>query len=84
MCVCMCVRERERWSENIIGNDWASTKLVVCVRKKEWESREARWHIDMSPASGSEGPHFKPEYRLKIYQIRNDAGSLRFKMYNLL
>ena len=46
--------------------------------------REALWHIGMSSVSGSEGPWFKLWLRLKIYWIRNDTGSLIFKIYTIL
>ena len=42
---------------------------------------EAKWHIGMSSASGSEGSRFIPWSRLKIYWIINDAGAFRFKVY---
>ena len=44
---------------------------------------EARRHIGISSVSGSEGSQLKP-WRLKIYQIRNDAGSLRFEISTIL
>ena len=39
--------------------------------------KEERWHIGMPSASGFEDSRFKPQLRLNIYPIRNDAGPLR-------
>ena len=38
----------------------------------------------MSSASEPEGPQFKPPKKLNIYQIRNDAVTLSFKIYTKL
>ena len=53
--------------------------MIIEQSNKELGPRETGWHIGISSASGSEGPRFKPCFTLKIYRIRNDAGSLRFK-----
>ena len=40
--------------------------------------------LGMSSLAGYEGPQFKPQERKKQFWIRNDAGSLRFKIYTML
>ena len=45
---------------------------------------EARWHTGMSSLSGFKGSDSNLFIKTKIYQIRNNAQCLRFKIYTLL
>ena len=69
----------KHWSSRYTFFNFLSNSLII-----KYQTNSVKRGMVVQWYAGSEGPSFKPQIRLKIYWIRNDAGTLGFNIYTIL